>query len=109
MDNESHTPGVRHGINLITAVLLLAGALDAQSLPLDLADRPFDPLADSQSKAMVLVFLDSNCPLSNRYSREIQRLFVKFSGRGVSFWLVYPNPNDTAPAIRENIRKSGYI
>jgi hypothetical protein len=109
MDRESYTSGVRHRIELIAAILALAGALCAQSLPLDLGDQPFDPLADVQAKATVLVFVDANCPLSKRYTREIERLFVKFSGRGVSFWLVYPNPKDTAAAIRESIKKYGNL
>lgn len=54
-----------------------------------------DPFQDAQSKAVVLVFVRNDCPISNRYAPELQRLSQEFSSRGVTFWIVYPDPGET--------------
>jgi hypothetical protein len=60
---------------------------------------PIAELASSGTRAVVLFFLATDCPISNRYVPEIQRLEKEFSGRGVTFWLVYPNATETAEAV----------
>lgn len=55
----------------------------------------------------VLVFTTTDCPISNRYAPEIQRLAEHFSGR-VRFTLVYPVPTDTEARIQEHVKKFGY-
>jgi hypothetical protein len=55
----------------------------------------------------VLVFTTTDCPISNRYAPEIQRLAVKFSEK-VKFVLVYPVSTDTPELIREHQKKYGY-
>ena len=55
----------------------------------------------------VLVFTTTDCPISNRYAPEIQRLASRFD-RQVQFKLVYPVPADDETRIREHVRKFGY-
>lgn len=55
----------------------------------------------------VLVFTTTDCPISNRYAPEIQRIASRFAGR-VVFKLVYPVPTDTDATIRDHVRKFGY-
>jgi thiol-disulfide isomerase/thioredoxin len=55
----------------------------------------------------VLVFTTTDCPISNRYAPEIQRLAERFADR-VRFRLVYPVPSDTDAMIREHVKKFGY-
>ena len=55
----------------------------------------------------VLVFTTTDCPISNRYAPEIQRLAERFDGR-VAFKLVYPVPGDTETLIRDHVQKFGY-
>lgn len=55
----------------------------------------------------VLVFTTTDCPISNRYSPEIQRLASRFGGK-VQFTLVYPVPADEDARIREHVKKFGY-
>src|SRR5688500_12687432 len=55
----------------------------------------------------VLVFTTIDCPISNRYAPEIQRLAERFAGR-VTFRLVYPVPTDSEAMIREHVQKFGY-
>jgi thiol-disulfide isomerase/thioredoxin len=56
---------------------------------------------------LVLVFVTTDCPISNRYAPEVQRLAARFAGQ-VEFKLVYPVPSDSDAAIREHIKKFGF-
>jgi len=62
----------------------------------------------SGAHGSVLLFLRTDCPVSNRYAPEIRRLFGAFSRQGVAFWLVYPNPAEPAAAIRDHVQTFGY-
>ena len=55
----------------------------------------------------VLVFTTTDCPISNRYAPEIQRLSAKF-GDKAKFILVYPVPADTPEMIRAHHKRFGY-
>lgn len=55
----------------------------------------------------VYVFTTTDCPISNRYAPEIQRLAAKF-GSKARFVLVYPVPTDTPDMIRAHQQKFGY-
>lgn len=55
----------------------------------------------------VLVFTTTDCPISNRYAPEIQRLAAKFSTRA-NFVLVYPVASDSPEVIRDHHQKFGY-
>jgi hypothetical protein len=55
----------------------------------------------------VLVFTTTDCPISNRYAPEIERLASRFDGR-VAWMLVYPVPTDTEDVINAHLKKFGY-
>ena len=55
----------------------------------------------------VLIFVRSDCPISNRYAPEIQRLSREFSGR-VEFQLVYPDRSETSETIEKHRAEYGY-
>jgi hypothetical protein len=69
-------------------------------LATDLDGKPVNELAPAESPAVVLFFAASDCPVSNRYIPEIQRLTTEFGPRGVRVWFVYPNPGDDAKTVR---------
>jgi len=74
-----------------------------------LSGAPVDALqAPAGTKAIVFLFTSTDCPISNRYAPEIQRVARKFSRRGVVFRLVYPNPADQPAAIREHMAAFSY-
>jgi hypothetical protein len=55
----------------------------------------------------VYVFTTTDCPISNRYAPEIQRLAAAF-GSQAKFVLVYPVPGDSEEKIREHKKKFAY-
>jgi hypothetical protein len=56
----------------------------------------------------VLIFLSTDCPISNRYAPEIKRVHEEFAAKGVRFRLVYPNPLDDEAAISKHVTEFGY-
>jgi hypothetical protein len=83
---------------------LLAGmvmfAAGTGRLATDLDGNAIDQLAPAGSRAVVLFFAASDCPISNRYIPEMQRMAKEFAPRGVRVWFVYPNPGDDAKVVR---------
>jgi hypothetical protein len=57
------------------------------------ATRAESPL-DSKEKVVALVFVSSECPVSNKLVPEFERIHKKFSGKGAELWLIYPNASD---------------
>lgn len=75
----------------------------------DLDDRVLDPFAMTpDDRATVVLFVSTDCPISNRYAPEVARLHERFAPRGVRFWLVYPNPAEGSAVIREHLRAYSY-
>jgi hypothetical protein len=76
-------------------------ALGAESLPraLNLSGKPVTVFEET-NKANVLIFVSSECPISNRYAPELRRLHEKF--KEVGFRLVYPNRDERPDAIRSH-------
>jgi hypothetical protein len=69
----------------------------------DLKNRSVDPFHAPDSKAIVLVFVRTDCPISNRYAPELERLYRKYSSEHVAFWLVYPDPTTSAKSVRDHV------
>lgn len=79
---------------------LTVGAGLTGPLAIDVDGHPVTDLAPSGVRAVVLFFAASDCPISNRYIPEIQRIAKQFDPLGVRVWFVYPNPGDDAKVIR---------
>src|SRR5688572_11526308 len=75
---------------------------------LDLEGRRVRPLDDPAARAFVFVLTSTDCPLSNRYAPELQRLHRRFAPAGVVFRLVYPDRSQLAEGIRGHLREFGY-
>jgi hypothetical protein len=65
------------------------------------ASAASDPFA-STARARVLIFVRTDCPITNRYAPELQRLAQEFSSRGAEFWLVYPDAAATVQSIEQH-------
>jgi AhpC/TSA family len=81
-------------------VLIHALLLAMTVFAVDLSGHPVTELAPQGTRAVVLFFAASDCPVSNRYIPEIQRLTKQFEPLGVRVWFVYPNPGDNASVVR---------
>ena len=68
----------------------------------DLHNQLVNPFAAPQKKATVLIFVKTDCPISNHYAPEIQRLQEKYAPRDVAFWLIYSDPDTSVQEINDH-------
>lgn len=97
---------------VVTAVLLMVIAvLDIHAAGLagvlDLQQHAVNPFQGAHGKVTVLLFVRTDCPVSNRYAPMIQQLARKY-GAKAEFWLVYPGHSQTPAAIQKQISDYGY-
>jgi hypothetical protein len=69
----------------------------------DLSGKAQDPFA-SPGPATVLLFVRTDCPITNRYAPELQGIAHEFQSRGVNFWLVYPDRDESPTHVQSHIR-----
>jgi len=99
---------MRQARRVILALALVAAPASAQVKVLDLVGRQVDPLANARSQPNVFVFIRTDCPISNRYAPEIQRLNEEFAVSHVTFWLVFVDPTESPGAIQQHVSEYGY-
>ncbi len=68
---------------------------------LDLDGHRVTPF-DVAMPATTLIFVRTDCPISNRYAPEIQRLQDEYGPRGMRLFLVYPDGDETPESIRRH-------
>ena len=78
-----------------------------QSLATDLDGKPVDPFRAAPGKVVVLIFVRTDCPISNRYAPTVQQLRARHE-RNAAFFLVYPDKKETAESVRKHDREFGY-
>src|SRR2546430_8435574 len=71
------------GISVSLTLSFADGATPGQSQVVDLNGQQAEPLKVSGAKAVVLIFLRTDCPISNRYAPELKRLHQKFVAGGM--------------------------
>jgi hypothetical protein len=89
-------------VRRVLTVLLVSGSCRLAFSATGLDGRAIDPLAATGTSAVVLFFAATDCPISNRYIPEIQRMQTEFAKEGVRFWFVYPNPADITSVVRSH-------
>jgi hypothetical protein len=98
------------GVVLLLALVFACHAAagpQEKSFAEDLEGRAVDPLAASSGHVVVLLFVRTDCPISNRYAPAVQKLSEKFRGRA-NFWLIYPDNRENAREIRSHLEEFHY-
>jgi hypothetical protein len=84
--------------------LLIAATLPSAQYPASygrtLDGQALTSLALPQTRAVVLFFVASDCPISNRTFPEMKRVREEFSAQGIRIWFVYPNTDETSETVR---------
>jgi len=78
-----------------------------QQTAFDLDGKPSNPVAQGSGRVVVLVFLRQDCPVSSRYAPAIQQISQHYQ-RDASFFLVYPDKDESAQTIRKYLTDYGY-
>jgi AhpC/TSA family len=85
---------------MMTALLLLA-ALSVTPLAVrDVDGKPWTLLSPARGQLDLLFFISPDCPVSNRYAPEIQRVCSDYQSRGVRCFAVYPDAPDVKAVMR---------
>ncbi len=92
---------------VVVGVLLCARGATGQSYGRALDGRAVSVLAPADAKALVLYFVASDCPVSNRTLPEMLRVKQKFTARDVSFWFVYPNTGESFQTMNHHLAAFG--
>lgn len=62
----------------------------------------------AHSRAAVFFFIANECPISNRYAPEVNRIVDDYSSRGFSFFAVHSDPDETAEQVRNHSQEFKY-
>jgi hypothetical protein len=93
---------------LAVGVVALRSAAEDRPPWFDLNGAARDPLRPTGAKAGVLLFIQHDCPISNRYAPEINRIEAEYAPKGVAFTIVYEDPDLPAAEARRHAREYGY-
>jgi hypothetical protein len=85
------------------ALALTAGSLQIKSID-GAVLRPLEPAGI----ANVLFFVATDCPVSNSYAPEIQRICGAFASKGVGCQLIYEDPGVTESAAGKHLAEYRY-
>ena len=62
----------------------------------------------SSAKATAVVFVSTQCPVSNAYNDRMSELYRDYSSKGVQFVFVNANQNESAAEIEAHTKSSGF-
>ena len=68
--------------------------------------HPF--LLDNSAKASILFFVTHDCPVANKYSREIQRITAEYKKHKIKSCLVYVDPDMNLKDVARHMKDFGY-
>ena len=92
---------------LFLAAALALPAVAATLVIPDIDGKQMTPMRPAGA-AEVLFFITNDCPISNFYAPEIQRICGEYGGKGVSCALVYVDPTLDTAAVRKHLHEFGY-
>jgi thiol-disulfide isomerase/thioredoxin len=98
---------MRIAIGAVVFFLSFILSMAAGQQALDLGGSRKDPLKETPGKVVVLVFVRTDCPISNRYAPLLQEMSVKYGGEA-AFWLVFPDKNESPESIRSYLQEFNY-
>jgi hypothetical protein len=88
------------------AVAAPTAVIDVASFELtDIDGKVHRPFESPETKAAVLVFISTDCPVANYYQPTLRKLNEAYAAKGVELFLVHANPALTAELAREHARQ----
>lgn len=91
-----------------TSLFLAAtSAANAQLRAFDLSGKTIDLAGSAPGKTNVLIFVRTDCPISNRYAPTLQKLSSQYAEEA-KFWLVYPDKTESSGTIERYLHNYRY-
>ncbi len=66
-----------------------------------------DPFALADRRGVALLFVRTDCPISNRYAPALSQIHATFAPLGIDFWAVHPDGGTDAAAARAHLAEYG--
>ena len=95
------------GLSLLLAFEASGGTIPGFSLA-DTAGRVHTPAEWAGKRAVVLLFVSTDCPLSNRYVPEMNRIESAYASRGVAFYAVQGDATVPLAEVQRHVKEFGY-
>ncbi len=98
---------------VILSALIVVAPLEAASLlgTIEIqtaTGQRMEPLAVGTNKAVVLLFISTDCPISNAYAPEVNRIAAEYGPRGVVVRLVYADGDVTPASAKKHLADFRY-
>lgn len=93
---------------VLLTVLAAQGAKSREREPWtfrDIEDKVSTPLESKSTKAIVVIFVTTDCPISNYYQPTVRRLEKQFGEQGVKFFLCHSNAKSDLSEIKTHRRE----
>jgi hypothetical protein len=91
----------------VGACVSLAGAPQNEVTLNGVNGKPRKVLAAKEKRPVTFLFLGHDCPISNKYSPEINRIVAQYGSR-IAFYIVYADPHVAISAARQHSQDFGY-
>lgn len=91
-------------LGIVFSNLILAGDIKkAESFSLKDYNGKLHSLSDyKNSKAIVLIFVSTQCPVSNAYNERMEKLYSQYKDKNVKFFGINSNKAETAEEIKKH-------
>jgi len=96
-------------VSLLATLLIsfIPATLHAQSFELNAIDGKKWSLDNCKSKAVVVAFIGTQCPVNNAYMPRLVELEGTYRAKGVQFVAINSNYHDSLDAIKDHAKKHG--
>ncbi|MGH9666064.1 MAG: redoxin domain-containing protein [Bryobacteraceae bacterium] len=99
-------------IGLLSVTTIFAAASIANNLPrfafTDTAGHTHSSAEWAAKQAVVFFFVTTDCPLSNLYVPEMNRIAQKYAPRGVAFYAVQGDSTIAADVVKRHAKEFGF-
>lgn len=93
------------GCLVSSAQVLAPQGVDLQGV--DLHGKPVSLSQTGEHLVTVLIFVRTDCPITNRYAPTLQKLAADYAGKA-KFWLIYPDNSESTVQIEHYLRDYQY-
>jgi len=106
----------RRALVVLTAAVVLSSILRADEPKKRVSDFTLEDykgekhsLSDyKSSKAIVLMFIATQCPISNSYNERMVELYKDYSSKGVTFVGINSNKQESAEEVQNHSKEHGF-
>lgn len=99
---------LRRGIGLLCGVVTVFAATPLQFTLTDTAGHSHTTAEWNGKRAVVLFFVSTDCPLSNNYVPELNRISRAYGPRGVAFYAVQGDATVKDDEVRRHVKEFRY-